>query len=162
VRGVRENSCARYVFTARGEWRSRRRVHQQFGERDLPLNRNQMPMKSTPRRRASWSTFFSLPHRDRDALRASSSALTTSHRRRASAEYSRRSSSGIASGSCQRRAVHSAMPVPGSPCSPSWSCERGSEGRRPRAESSFASGGGDWINERYVLQFAGSRLFIVL
>jgi hypothetical protein len=30
------------------------------------------------------------------------------------------------------------------------------------AESSFPSGGGDWINERYALQIAGSRLFIVL
>jgi hypothetical protein len=30
---------------------------------------------SMPRRRASWSTFLSRPHRDRDALRASSSAF---------------------------------------------------------------------------------------
>jgi hypothetical protein len=44
---------------------------------------------STPRLRAVMSTCFSRPHRDRHSFLASSSALTTCHRRRASAEYSR-------------------------------------------------------------------------
>jgi hypothetical protein len=74
-------------------------VHQLLGERDLAFDGGQVTVDVNAPPARVLVDFLSRPHRDRLALRASSSALTTSHRRRASAEYSRCSSSGIASGS---------------------------------------------------------------
>jgi hypothetical protein len=136
------NSCARYVSTRRQRVWSRRRVHQLSGQRDLALDGDQVavnvnapparvlvdllkPTAPRPGRLAGELIGLSRPPTGagpRPSIRAG--APRESLRAR-----------------CRRRAVHSAMPVRGSPCSPSWSCERGAGGRQAPPKSKRRYGG---------------------